>query len=134
MLMRQKHDWYETLNDPALLDDTPIGTLRVIPWANAACVALMDKHDPTIPRAIIKTLCVGQNPLDAIYGKRTHEHRAWREAYGARDEAVAKSAASEAADLSKDFVRELDKLEARKDDGAEAVAAALGVVPWDVAN
>jgi hypothetical protein len=127
-----QNDPFRHLNDPALLDNTPIGTLRVVPWARVASVAVMDKADPTIVRRLIRTLHVGENPLDAVYGKRTHESGVWAEVYAERDEIEAKAEANEDAAISKDTVRDLDKLESRREDGAEAVAAMLGLAPWEV--
>lgn len=134
MQWTQETDPFPMLNDRALLDDTPIGTLRVVPWANTASVAVMDKQDPSIVRSIIKTLHVGENPLDAVYGKRTHEHASWRAAYDARDESIAKADASEAKTRTQDLVTDLEKFRSRRDDGEEALAMQLGEIPWDVVN
>lgn len=67
---------YEDLNDPETLDDTPIGTLRVIPWCGQPAVALMHEGDPERPKRILHSLEPGENPLNAIYGRRTQEIRA----------------------------------------------------------
>lgn len=63
----------EYLNDEDVLGDTPIGHLRVVPWGGGLAVGVMDKHEPTIVRRIVHQLSPGENPLNAIYGKRTFE-------------------------------------------------------------
>lgn len=121
-----KNDPWKALNDARVLDDTPIGTLRVITWGHAASVAVMHDTDRTRVQRVIYTLKRGENPLNAIYGKRTFEQAHVRALYDARDEVVAASEEREADDLSGDFVRALTKLRNRRDDGDEAIAGAMG--------
>lgn len=127
-----ENDPYQDLNDPAVLDNTPIGTLRVVPWAGAASVAVMDHGDPTIVRKIIYTLHVNENPLNAIYGKRPNEATAWRDAYEKRDEEQARRDESLAHSISTEMINACAKIERRYDDGREAIAAFAGAIPLEV--
>lgn len=127
-----ENDPFEQLNDPEMLDDTPIGTLRVVPWGHAASVAIMDDRDPTLVRRIVHTLRVGESPLDAVYGRRVLEDAAVREIYARRDAARAESDGRDRTHVSKDFVNDMARFRARRDDGSEAIAMLSGAIPWDV--
>lgn len=132
--MRESHvlrydptnDPWAAYNEPRLLDDTPIGTLRVVTWGHAAAVAVMDAYDPTRVKRIIKRLGRGMNPLDAIPGKRTWEQEQVRDLYARRDRGVAEAEARDDADTRNDLERELGRFVRRREDGDEAVAGALG--------
>jgi len=126
MRFDKNNDPYEALNDPALLDDTPIGTLRVVTWGRAASVAIMRDDDPTIVKSIIHTLHRGENPLNAIYGKRTHEQDAVKALYDRRDDTRNETERRADDDLSRDFVSALDTFERRNDEGAEAMIGFAG--------
>jgi hypothetical protein len=126
------NDPYEHLNSSGILDDTPIGTLRVVNWGVTASVCVMDDEDPTLIRRITHTLKVGENPLDAIYGKRTQEQDAVTELYVKRNEVRDASEARADDDLSRDFVNELDTFERRHDEGKEAVIGFAGLGKVDV--
>lgn len=131
MYFDAKSDPFAELNDPRILDNTPIGTLRVIPWANTASVAVMHPHDPTRVQRIVRTLHRGangriENPLNAVYGKRTHEDANARALYERRDATEAASAEREESDYRGDFRRELGKMLAKRADMEEALAGALG--------
>jgi tRNA A37 N6-isopentenylltransferase MiaA len=123
----QKSDPYRYLNDPRLLDDTPIGTLRVITWAGVASVCVMHPTDNNRVHRIVHTMRHGDNPLDAIYGRRTHESRTVAEFYERRNEARAASEAREEAAVSHEHVKELEKIRTRYEDGEEAIVGALGL-------
>jgi hypothetical protein len=127
-----QNDPYQDLNDPAVLDNTPIGTLRVVPWANAASVAVMDAHDPTIVRKIIHTLHVDENPLNAIYGKRPNEATAWREIYDARDADEARQDANHQHAVSTDTIADAERIRRKHADADEGFAMLTGEIPWDV--
>lgn len=103
-----------------LLDSTPIGRLRVVEWAGTFCVARMNSHDPTKIKTVIHTLKPGENPLNAIYGKRMLEDGPAAAAYKKRDECKTESLQSVDADIRKDFRRELTKV-LNKEDGRDAV-------------
>lgn len=122
-----ENDPFENLNDPRVLDNTPIGTLRVIPWANAASVAVMDRHDPTRVQRIIHTLSHGESPLSAIYGKRTYEQTAVQAAYEVRDEDRTAAEAREEEALSKDNQDRYRHFLRRHIDGEEAALRFLRV-------
>lgn len=124
---------YDKDNDPwselnsSLLDNTPIGTLRVVTQGNAAGVAVMDPQDPTRVQRIIHTLGRKENPLQAIYGKRLQEQDAVAALYASAKDTRDKTEALDNEDLSKDFVNALDRFERRNDEGKEAVIGFAGL-------
>lgn len=121
----------EDLNDDELLGDTPIGPLRVIRWCGANAVALMHEDEPELPKRVLYTLRPGENPLNAIYGKRTFEQRAVLEAYfGAKDRRE-KREERQREDLRKDTRLDVKKQLEKSWDGsfAEALAINLGWRP-----
>lgn len=121
----------EALNDPELFDETPIGRLRVVPWCGRPCVAIMDKHDPDRVRRIIHTLRKNENPLNAIYGKRTFEKRDVVRAYFANIERDKEVAARKTEDMRKDTRIDVEKQLQKSWDGsvAELIRRALGEKP-----
>lgn len=121
-----KNDPFRRLNDPRNLDNTAIGTLRVVRWGKFVAVARMDHRDPTRVRDIVHYLKRGENPSAAVFGKRTFEQASVRALYNARDEAAKVSEEREWEDMRGDFQRELEKHILSKEDGDEAVAGALG--------
>lgn len=93
---------WEDLNDD-ILADTPIGTLGIIEWTGGDIgIAVMHEDEPTVPKHIIHTIKPGENPLDAIYGKRTFETREVLASYGKVEDARRASQARWAADHRKD--------------------------------
>lgn len=129
MLLRYdpKDDPFEHLNDPQVLDNTPIGTLRVVPWANAASVAVMDRQDATRVQRIVHTLQHGENPLAAVYGKRTYEQTAVQAAYDLRDEDRHAAELRDEDALSKDNQDRYRHFLRRHIDGEEAALRFLRV-------
>jgi len=93
----------EALNDREVLDDTPIGTLRVVEWGDTMCVAVMKHTAPDEVFKIVHTLSPGENPLNAVYGKRLFETPAIGALYDAQAETAASSAARAAELVGKDF-------------------------------
>jgi hypothetical protein len=112
------------LNDPALMDDTPIGCLRVIPWGRSACVAIMDNEDHELVKKVIHRLRHGEHPLNAIPGKRTFEDLTAKKLYDRRNEDRERQRAGDERDLSVDLQADLRKFVNRYgDEGAEALAS-----------
>jgi hypothetical protein len=119
-------DPFEEMNDPEILDDTPIGTLRVIPWGNGAAVALMHKHDDRRVDRVIHLLEPGEPPTNAIYGKRFYEAIALDAIYAEAKAGRERVEERRQLDLSDDFVRKLDRfVEEHHQEGAEAIESVL---------
>jgi hypothetical protein len=108
----------EALNDPATLDNTPIGTIRVVEWAGTFCVAIMSEHDNDRIKRIVHQLTPGENPLCAVYGKRTFERAAVKRAYDNVVEQREKRAESFKRDHSKDFRKEIKNFLSKRWDGS----------------
>lgn len=111
----------ETLNDTEVLNDTPIGTLRVIDWYGQAAVAIMDKHDNDKPARVVHMLKAHENPLAAIYGKRTLESARVLDAYAAAVEMREGSAARAHEDQRADLRADLRRFLSKHEDGREAL-------------
>lgn len=121
----------DDLNDPELLDDTPIGRLRVVRWCGAPAVAIMDEHEPEIAKRVIYMLKPGENPLNAIYGKRTFEQANVLAAYNIAKDRREKRQERTVEDLRKDTRADVKKQLEKSWDGsfAEALAVNLGWRP-----
>lgn len=111
----------ETLNDHSVLD-TPIGTLRVIDWCGQAAVAIMDKHDDERVCRVIHMLKPHENPLSAVYGKRTLEQARVLGAYAAVVDARLGSVQGHKEDGRADLRREVKRFLFKHEDGREALA------------
>jgi len=114
----------ETLHSDGL-DDTPIGRLRVVDWFGNAAVAVVDPHDDSRVVRVLHMLKPNENPLAAIYGKRTMESAPVLSAYHAAVESRTNSAESHKRDVSRDFIIEVQRFMAKYEDGREAVAVRL---------
>lgn len=121
----------EALNDPELLDDTPIGRLRVIAWGGRPAVAIMHPHDPERVKRVIHMLKPFENPLNAIYGKRAFEGQSVWAKYQRALERERKSQESKRDDMSKDLQADINKQLEKSWDGSfkEALLRAMGVKP-----
>jgi enoyl-CoA hydratase/carnithine racemase len=114
------------LVDTEVLDDTPIGTLRVIEWGDTHCVAVMRHDDPERVFNIVHTLAPGENPLNAVYGKRLFETPAISSLYDKQAEEREASAQRHIDLVSADFQKAVKRFLAKNEDGREAVAALYG--------
>ncbi len=118
---------WKHLNDPVLMDDTPIGCLRVIPWGKRKepMVAIMFDSDHELVKTVIHQLHTkADHPLGAIPGKRTFEVHAVERLYRLRDEDRERQQIGDERDASTDLVHDLRKFVARHgDEGAEAIAS-----------
>lgn len=93
----------DVINADPLLDDTPIGRLRLERYGRGAnaWIAVVQvppgDYDPdTTPGRIIHTLKPGEDVFAAIYGKRFWEQRAVRERW-CREQDAAEQAVDDAA-------------------------------------
>ena len=68
-------------------------------------VVRVDDHDETMVMEVVHFLKSGENPLDAIYGKRMWERAVVRDAYLVRDDSRAASDARNDADESRDTAK-----------------------------
>jgi hypothetical protein len=119
----------EVLNDPGTLGETPIGFLAVVSWGGGAAVAIMHDDERAKIKRIVYMLKPGENPLNAVYGKRTFEQKAITKAYRRRDERQADSDARWKADHRADFRREVSKVLRRSWSG-EARETLASMLRW----
>jgi hypothetical protein len=117
------------LVDTEVLDETPIGTLRIIEWGDTHCVAVMRHEAPDEVFNIVHTLTPGENPLNAVYGKRLFETPAISALYDFQAATQDASAERNRALVSADFQKALNRFLFKHDDGREAVAARVIRVP-----
>lgn len=117
--------------DHELLDDTPIGKLLLVPWGNSVGVAIADIGEPDRPKRICYTLGVDENPLNAIYGKRTFERMGVIDAYHEMQRRRDKGLEGNARDMAKDARIDTQKqLEKSWDGGVdELLRRAMGMKP-----
>jgi hypothetical protein len=115
------------LNDMEVLGDTPIGFLRVVEWGDGAAVAIMHDDDRSKVKRIIHQLEPGENPLNAVYGKRLREQRQVAKLIEQADETRKARLEGKKADNKKDFVKEVERFLNKHWDGSgrEAIAQAV---------
>ena len=126
MLFDPDNDPCELLN-VAELDETPIGTLRVLSEEGTPVVWIMDPHEPMLALAPVHILKPGGSPFAAAYGKRFFERAAVFQSYDAV-RAMQKEAKQRGAKLlGGDTKRELTNFaNDRHHDAHEAINTLLG--------
>lgn len=108
----------------ALLDDVPIGPMAVVEWDGELFVAFVDEHDKSRVKRIVHTLKPGENPLNAVYGKRVMESRQVQALYDRQGDDAEKSEELHEQDVGKDFRKEAWRIW-NKEGGRDAFMALM---------
>lgn len=106
----------DAINADPMLQDSPLGDLKIVMWGGEPAVAVINRHDPERLPHILHMVADG-GVLSAMYGKRFWEQGAIQAAYDKAAElrtgAYERDKADRGRDAERDFLKFIRKEGAR---------------------